>query len=165
MTDTVASSAEAASSAAEPPPSLLTHIALPVRSLDDTLAFYERFTTLVKISERHDPETKMRTAWLANERDITTPGAARFVIVLMEGALPKQITGDIVEEYGFLTSIAHLGISLDTRDQVDEVARLADEDGCLVLGPMYRNPDVGYICLIKDPDGNNVEFSVEQVLG
>ena len=165
MTDTVSSAAGTASSAAEPPPSLLTHIALPVRSLDDTLAFYEKFTTLVKISERHDPETRMRTAWLANQRDITTPGAARFVIVLMEGALPKQITGDIVEEYGFLTSIAHLGISLDTRAEVDEVARLAASDGCLLLGPMYRNPDVGYICLIKDPDGNNVEFSVEQVLG
>ena len=165
MTDTVSSAADAAASAAGPPPSLLTHIALPVRSLDDTLAFYEKFTTLVRISERHDPDTKMRTAWLANERDITKPGAARFVIVLMEGALPKQITGDIVEEYGFLTSIAHLGISLDSRDEVDEVARRADEDGCLVLGPMYRNPDVGYICLIKDPDGNNVEFSVEQVLG
>ena len=155
----------AADSVPAPPPSLLTHIALPVRSLNDTLAFYEKFTTLVKISERHDDETKMGTAWLANERDITAPGAARFVIVLIEGALPKQITGDIVEEYGFLTSIAHLGISLDSRAEVDEVAAMAAEDGCLVLGPMYRNPDVGYICLIKDPDGNNVEFSVEQVLG
>ena len=136
-----------------------------MRSLDQTLAFYEKYTTLVKIQERFDDETKMRTAWLANERDITTEGAARFVIVIIEGSLPKQITGDIEEEYGFLTSIAHLGISLDTRDQVDEVARLAAEDDCLVLGPMYRNPEVGYICLIKDPDGNNVEFSVEQILG
>ncbi|MYA44508.1 MAG: VOC family protein, partial [Gemmatimonadetes bacterium] len=55
MTDTVSSPAGAANPAHEPPPSLLTHIALPVRSLDDTLAFYEKFTTLVKISERHDP--------------------------------------------------------------------------------------------------------------
>ncbi len=29
----------------------------------------------------------------------------------------------------------------------------------------HRNPEVGYICLIKDPDGNNVEFPVEQVPG
>ena len=72
MTDTASSSAP--TPAHEPPPSLLTHIALPVRSLDDTLAFYEKFTTMVKISERHDGETKMRTAWLANERDITGPG-------------------------------------------------------------------------------------------
>jgi lactoylglutathione lyase len=30
---------------------------------------------------------------------------------------------------------------------------------------MYRNEVVGYICVITDPGGNNVEFSVEQVLG
>ena len=88
-----------------------------------------------------------------------------FVLVLIEGSLPKQITGDIEEEYGFLTSISHLGISLNTRDEVDQIAAMAEEEGILALGPMYRNDVVGYICLIRDPDGNNVEFSVEQVLG
>ena len=42
---------------------------------------------------------------------------------------------------------------------------MAKDDGCLLLGPMYRNAVVGYICIVTDPDGNNVEFSVEQVLG
>ena len=148
-----------------PPPSLLTHIALPVRSLEATLAFYERFTTLVKIHERHDPETGLRTAWLANERDTEDADVARFVIVLIEGKLPTAITGDMQEEYGFLTSISHLGISCNTREEVDQIAAMAREDGNLLLGPMYRNEVVGYICIVTDPDGNNVEFSVEQVLG
>lgn len=147
------------------PSSLLTHIALPVRNLEATLAFYAKYTTLAVIHERFDEETKMRTAWLANERDRTTDEAARFVIVLIEGALPKQITGDIEESYGFLTSISHLGLSLDTREEVDAIADLAREDGCLLLGPMYRNEVVGYICIVTDPDGNNLEFSVEQILG
>lgn len=147
------------------PSSLLTHIALPVRNLEATLAFYAKYTTLAVIHERFDEETKMRTAWLANERDRTTDEAARFVIVLIEGALPKQITGDIEESYGFLTSISHLGLSLDTREEVDAIAELAREDGCLLLGPMYRNEVVGYICIVTDPDGNNLEFSVEQILG
>ena len=147
------------------PSSLLTHIALPVRDLEATLAFYEKYTTLVVIHRRFDPETQMSTAWLANERDRTTDEAARFVIVLIEGALPKQITGDIEESYGFLTSISHLGLSLDSRDEVDAIAEMAREDGCLLLGPMYRNEVVGYICIVTDPDGNNLEFSVEQVLG
>lgn len=147
------------------PPSLLTHIALPVRDLDATMAFYEKYTTLKKIHERFDEDTHMRSVWLCNERDITTPGAARFVIVLIHGKLPTNITGDIKEEYGFLKSIAHLGISLNTRDEVDHIAAMAKEEGCLLLGPMYRNEVVGYICVITDPDGNNVEFSVEQVLG
>ena len=147
-----------------PPDSLWTHIALPVRSLDDTMAFYDKYTTLENIHERQDPETNLRSVWLANPGD-KTEQAARFVLVLIEGSLPKQITGDIEEEYGFLTSISHLGISLNTRDEVDQIAAMAEEEGILVLGPMYRNDVVGYICLIRDPDGNNIEFSVEQVLG
>ena len=147
------------------PPSLLTHIALPVRDLDATLAFYEKYTTLKKIHSRHDPETDLRSAWLANERDIKAEGTARFVIVLICGKLPTKVTGDIKEEYGFLTSISHLGLSLESREEVDRVAAMAKEEGCLLLGPMYRNPVVGYICIVKDPDGNNLEFSVEQVLG
>jgi predicted lactoylglutathione lyase len=129
------------------------------------LAFYERYTTMKVIHQRVDPETNLRTAWLANERDITEHGA-RFVIVLIEGQVPRNVVGDAIQEhYGFLTSFSHLGISLDSRDDVDRVAAMAKEEGCLVLGPMYRNEVVGYICLIRDPDGNNVEFSVEQVLG
>jgi len=147
-----------------PPTSVWTHIALPVRNLDETLAFYARYTSLENIHERQDPETDLRSVWLANPGD-KTEEAARFVLVLIEGKLPKQITGDIKEEYGFLTSISHLGISLSTRDEVDAIAAMAEEEGVLVLGPMYRNPVVGYICLITDPDGNNIEFSVEQVLG
>ncbi|MEQ1873437.1 MAG: VOC family protein [Ilumatobacteraceae bacterium] len=147
------------------PPSLLTHVALPVRDLDATLAFYAKYTTLLKIHERRDPITGAPSAWLANERDITGPGAARFVIVLIGGGLNTDITGDIKEEYGFLRSISHLGISLNSREEVDQIAAMAKDEGCLLLGPMYTDEVVGYICVITDPDGNNVEFSVEQILG
>jgi predicted lactoylglutathione lyase len=147
-----------------PPSSLLTHIALPVRDLDATLAFFAKYTTLVNIHERIDPESGLRSVWLANQRDVTDE-AARFVVVLICGKLPTKVTGDIKEEYGFLRSISHLGISLETRDEVDQIAAMAKEDGCLLLGPMYRNEVVGYICIVTDPDGNNIEFSVEQVLG
>jgi lactoylglutathione lyase len=146
------------------PPSLLTHIALPVRDLDATLAFFDKYTTLVNIHERIDPESGLRSVWLANQRDVTDE-AARFVVVLICGKLPTKVTVDFKEEYGFLRSISHLGISLDSRDEVDQIAAMAKEDGCLLLGPMYRNEVVGYICIVTDPDGNNIEFSVEQVLG
>jgi lactoylglutathione lyase len=154
-----------------PPISQLTHVALPVRDLDATLAFYKRYTTLEVIHERVDPETHMRTAWLANPGDKTATGddvgiqSARFVVVLMSGSLPKNITGDIKEEYGFLRSISHFGLSCNSREDVDRIAAMAKDEGCLLLGPLYRNEVVGYICIVQDPDGNNIEFSVEQVLG
>jgi lactoylglutathione lyase len=147
-----------------PPESLFTHIALPVRDLDEVLAFYAKYTTLALIHERYEEATGLRSVWLANSRD-KTEAAARFVLVLICGSLPGQITGDIKEEYGFLTSISHLGISLNTREEVDHIAEMAKADGILVLGPRYMNPVVGYICLIRDPDGNQLEFSVEQELG
>lgn len=147
-----------------PPESLLTHVALPVRDLDSTLDFYRRYTTLELIHERTDPETGLRSVWLANRRD-RTEVAARFVLVLICGALPTRITGDIREEYGFLRSISHLGISLNSREDVDRIAAMAADEGILVLGPRYMNPVVGYICIVRDPDGNQLEFSVEQVLG
>jgi lactoylglutathione lyase len=148
------------------PKSLLTHIALPVRNLDAQLVFYARHTTLRVIATRKDEVTGLRTAWLANERDINPNGGARFVIVLIEGSLPREIVGEeMKEEYTFLTSISHLGISLDSREDVDHIAAIAKQEGTLVLGPMYRNEVVGYICLVRDPDGNNIEFSVEQDLG
>ena len=136
-----------------------------MRDLDATLAFYEKYTTLANIHQRADPDTGLRTVWLANERDVTVEGAARFVIVLICGCSRTNVTGDIKEEYGFLRSISHLGLSLDTRDDVDRIAEMARAEGCLLLGPMYRNEVVGYICVVTDPDGNNLEFSVEQVLG
>jgi lactoylglutathione lyase len=149
----------------KPPNTLLTHIALPVRNLEAQLEFYAKHTSMRVVSTRQDPETGLRTAWIANERDIT-PTGARFVIVLIEGSLPRDIVGnDIKEEYTFLTSISHLGISMDSREDVDRIAAIAKAEGTLVLGPMYRNPVVGYICLVRDPDGNNIEFSVEQDLG
>jgi catechol 2,3-dioxygenase-like lactoylglutathione lyase family enzyme len=151
-------------SATAPPESLFTHVALPVRDLDRTLDFYRKYTTLELIHERTDPETGLRSVWLANSRD-KTDAAARFVLVLICGSLPTQITGDIEEEYGFLTSISHLGISLNTREEVDQIAEMARDEGILVLGPRYMNPVVGYICIVRDPDGNQLEFSVEQVLG
>ena len=148
-----------------PPTSVLTHVALPVRDLDATLAFYAKYTTLELIHERTDADTGLRSVWLANKGDLTE-AAARFVIVLIQGKLPRNVVGDAIEEkYGFLTSISHLGISMNSRADVDRIAEMAARDGCLVLGPMYRNPVVGYICLVRDPDGNNLEFSVEQVLG
>src|SRR3546814_17883385 len=80
-----------------PPASLLTHIALPVRDMAAMLAFYRRYTTMKLIHERTDDDTGLRSVWLANERDITEHGA-RFVIVLDEGQVPREVGGDEIKE-------------------------------------------------------------------
>ncbi len=61
-----------------------------------------------------------------------------------------------------LVPLAHLGISLDSTDQVDQVAERGERDGCLAWEPREEPAPVGYICALSDPDGNLVEFSYGQ---
>ena len=61
-----------------------------------------------------------------------------------------------------LTPFAHIGIEVPTREMVDELAAKAKEADCLALGPQQMPDPVGYVCFIKDPDGNLVEFSYDQ---
>ena len=47
------------------------------------------------------------------------------------------------------------------RGESDHVAR-GDAEGSLVWAPKEMPPPVGYICALKDPDGNMIEFSFDQ---
>ena len=61
-----------------------------------------------------------------------------------------------------LAPLAHLGISLDSTEQVDQIAERGDSEGCLAWEPRQESDPVGYICALSDPDGNLVEFSYGQ---
>lgn len=125
---------------------VLTHIALAVRDLERTVAFYRKHVRLHVVHQRVDGG--MRVAWLADrEQD------AEFVLVLLE--MPDGV------ERGPRT-LQHLGFAVPSRDEVDQAAAAARTDGVLVLEPVEGGPIVGYFCLIEDPDGNHVEFSFGQ---
>jgi catechol 2,3-dioxygenase-like lactoylglutathione lyase family enzyme len=61
-----------------------------------------------------------------------------------------------------LSPFAHLGVELPSRDDIDEVAARAEADGRLAMPPTEMPPPIGYICSVRDPDGNLVEFSYDQ---
>ena len=42
------------------------------------------------------------------------------------------------------------------------IAAKARAAGCLALGPLQMPKQIGYVCFIKDPDGNTVEYSYDQ---
>jgi catechol 2,3-dioxygenase-like lactoylglutathione lyase family enzyme len=64
--------------------------------------------------------------------------------------------------HAILAPFAHIGIEVPTKEMVDEYAARAKEKGFLALGPLQLPDPVGYVCFIKDPDGNLVEFSWDQ---
>jgi lactoylglutathione lyase len=64
-----------------------------------------------------------------------------------------------------LGPISHFGFALASREAVDAIAKEVKQAGLLQFGPTFLNPFAGYLCLVRDPDGHNVEFSHGQSLG
>lgn len=139
--------------------SKVTHLALHISNLDRSIGFYTKFTDLKVVHERFDKETNMRTAWLS-DRD--KGHETEFVIVLLEGTPPQFPNA---RPQTPIAPISHIGIALPTRAEVDRIAESAREAGTLRFGPVYLNEVVGYICLLADPDGHQLEFSYGQVNG
>jgi predicted lactoylglutathione lyase len=55
-----------------------------------------------------------------------------------------------------------MGIEMPDRESVDDIAARGEHAGCLAM-PATQMPDpIGYICMLRDPDGNLVEFSYDQ---
>ena len=126
-----------------------THIALPVRDLGESIAFYERYAAMKVVHDRVDPKTQGRVAWLGD-------GTRPFVIVLIE-------TGSPIENP--LVPIAHLGVGCASREEVDRLAAEAHAESRPVWGPTDSGPPVGYWALIGDPDHHTLELSYGQEVG
>lgn len=119
----------------------LTHVALGVRNLDRTIAFYREHVRLHVVHDRN--EGGSRVVWLAEQK--TDPS---FVLVLFE--VPGETSSGTLQ---------HLGYALTSRAEVDAAAVRAREAGLLRVEPHDAGPIVGYFCIVADPDGNLVEFS------
>jgi catechol 2,3-dioxygenase-like lactoylglutathione lyase family enzyme len=127
-----------------------THIALPSGDLDASIAFYTSMTPLVVVATREDHDG--RNAWLSNPGQWETP----FVLVLTAFNAAEGT------QQGIMKPFAHLGIEVPHRADVDAIAARARADGSLWWEPRDMPDPVGYICAVRDPDGNVVEFSHNQ---
>jgi catechol 2,3-dioxygenase-like lactoylglutathione lyase family enzyme len=108
---------------------------------------------------RHETENG-RGAWLSNPRQVQDP----FVLVI------SQLDPEVAKRFGIepgapvptLAPFAHIGIELPEREDVEAVAEKAREMGTLMWEPREMPEHIGYICAVRDPDGNIVEFSWNQ---
>ena len=92
----------------------------------------------------------MRVVWLSEQEH-----DPEFVIVAITVAPGHTVPGQL----SFPPRLAHFGYDVPSRAAVDELAARADADGLLVHAPTDAGPIVGYFCMLRDPDGNLVEFS------
>jgi lactoylglutathione lyase len=127
-----------------------THIALPSSDLDASISWYEEFTPLRLLDRREDASGQ--SAWLAHPNQTENP----FILVLV------MFWKDQGRQQPIMAPFAHIGIEVPERAEVDRVAALGAERGCLSW-PASEMPDpIGYICAITDPDGNVIEISYGQ---
>jgi catechol 2,3-dioxygenase-like lactoylglutathione lyase family enzyme len=124
-----------------------THVALFCRDIESSVGFYRRHVGLHEVHRRVDDGTTV--VWLGENGR-----ADVFVLVLL--GIPRP-AGD--------GPVAHLGYAVGAREEVDRAAERGRDDGIEVQGPVYAGPVVGYFCMLRDPDGNWIEFSHGQSLG
>lgn len=127
----------------------MTHLALHVVDLDACMGFYRTFCQMSVIHQRGEGDH--RIVWMAE------PGRETdFIFVMMNGGRDLALPDN---------DYRHFGFAMDSRSEVDDIAALAREQGCLVWEPREEPFPVGYYCGLRDPNGNYVEFSYGQPLG
>jgi lactoylglutathione lyase len=131
-----------------------THVALRVDDIDATIAWYTEFTPLALIERREDDMGY--GAWLGMPGETDNP----FILVVAQFFPETDPFKDAPKEV--LAPFAHLGIELPTKDDVDRTAANGEAAGCLAMGSTMMPAPIGYICMLRDPDGNMVEFSWDQ---
>lgn len=136
----------------------LTHIALHVRDLEASIAFYKQMCAMEVTHERSkhadaasDVEQAERVVWMAERSR-----QHEMVFVFIPGG-PERPT--VEGDY------SHLGFALPSREAVDDVAERARKLGALRWAPRQEPYPVGYYCGVVDPDGHMLEFSYGQPLG
>ncbi len=128
----------------------LTHVARPCRDIDATIAFYRDLAGLCVVHQREDDG--VRVVWLG-EHGIDDD----FVLVFIESSTLGPITKPHFAD--------HLGYDVAQPKDVDAIALRARDAGVLAEPPTDGGPVVGYYCMVRDPDGNLVEFSHGQSIG
>ena len=131
-----------------------THMALCVSDIDASIAWYEEFTHLKLLLRNQD--VNGYGAWLVDPDQPDPP----FLLVIAEFFEGKDPFAPARHEA--LGPFAHFGFETTSKENIDAIAAKAEEKGCLALGPVQMPDPIGYICFIKDPDGNTVEFSYNQ---
>ena len=117
----------------------LTHIAIAVKDLDQTLAFYQKVFE-VKVMYHKDDFLQ-----------VTTPGANDIIVFEKKKA-----------DYGKTGGIAHFGFRLRDAKDIDEMAKRIKSAGGTIIDKGEFVPGEPYI-FFKDPDGYEVEIWYELI--
>lgn len=117
----------------------LSHIAIAVKDLDQTLAFYQKVFEVEVMYHKDD------------FLQVTTPGTNDLIVFEKKKA-----------DYGKTGGIAHFGFRLRDARDIDEMAKRIKSAGGTIIDKGEFVPGEPYI-FFKDPDGYEVEICYELI--
>ena len=115
----------------------LSHIAIAVRDLDRTLAFYKK---VFDVDVMYHEETFLQ---------VTTPGSNDIIVFEKKNA-----------DYGQTGGIGHFGFRLRNAEDIDEMAERISEAGGTIIDKGEFVPGEPYI-FFNDLDGYEIEIVYE----
>lgn len=132
-----------------------THNAIEAKDISKTIEFYEDFCELRIVKDRRDLITRSpqfegatrRVVWMAPKAE------ASPLFVIIEETTRDEKTDSFVRHFGF---------EVETREKVDFLYKKALNKSYKVVEPRDMGDFLGYLFLVKDPDGRFVEFTAGQ---
>ena len=119
-----------------------THIALKVKDVDATIAWYERFTHLSPLSRGEDANGK--NAWIGDAAQAKSP----FVLVVGQFYDGKDLFAPAA--HPLLGPFAHIGIELPTKERGRRDGGQGQGRGLpWALASMQMPKQIGYICFVQ----------------
>ena len=130
-----------------------THIALAVKDIDASIAWYEAFTHLRLLARGEDDDGK--NAWLGDPSHADSP----FILVLgqfYEGHDPFAPTPHLP-----MGPFAHIGIEAASKEAVDEIAARAKAVGSRAVGPLQNPNQIAYLSVIYHPAPPTLDYTYD----
>ena len=126
----------------------IEHIAIWTKDLERLKEFYAKYFNVKSGSKYVNPKRGFESYFLQFD------SGARIELMYLPSLLGSEEFASPIIGY------AHIAISVDSKENVDDITSQMQSDGCvLVNGPRYTG-DGYYESVMLDPDGNQLEITI-----
>lgn len=127
----------------------IEHIAIWVKDLESTKAFYEKYFDAESNEKYHNQAKQFQSYFLSFEDGCRIEIMHKPTIIEVEKSFENQFLG-----------ITHLAFSVGTKEKVDGLTERLRNDGFKVVGEPRTTGDGYYESVVLDPENNIIEITV-----
>lgn len=124
----------------------IEHIAIWARDIDSLCTFYTRYFSAKSGEKYHNPAKGFTSRFL------TFDDGARLELMHRDGLASAPSSPH--------SGLAHVAISVGSKEAVDSLTAQIKADGWEIIGPPRTTGDGYYESVIADPEGNLIELTI-----